>query len=879
MKPFTSVIFLLLCLCFCMQASAKHVKGGYIQYTYNGVGSTTGTSNYTITVTVFFSCTVSGPKDQVYLGVYDAVTHATVLTQEISTTTTNTYTKSAVNPCMSNPPSICYEVYTYVYTADLANNANGYILAVQDAYRSDGIVNIVNSSADGITITANMPGTINRVDYHKNNSPTFLFKDTSIICYQTPFSYQFSATDVDGDSLSYSFGNGLNVPDPSANTSSQAPSSPPYTSLTYNTGYSGTSPLGSGVTINPVSGLISGTAPTTTGEYVVAVYVKEWRKGVLMDSVKKELQIYVFDCSLTAATLNTSYINCDNYTFTFENESTSSLVNSYLWNFGVPHSTSDTSTKATPTYTYADTGTYQLKLIVSTSSGCSDSATSVVKVYPGFSPGFTVTGSCYQSLFLFKDTSYVKYGSISSWSWNFGDPSSTSDTSSKQNPSYQYTSPDTVTVTLQVGTSKGCTASASNTVVVSGKPDIYLPFADTLICSIDSLPLIVKSVSGISFKWTPDYNITNQDTTNPVVYPKDTTVYTVTVTDKGCVDSATVTVNVLNYITVSLTPDTVICKTDSMRLNPISYALKYLWTPATGLSDTSAKYPMAAPSADITYLVTANLGKCQASASEKVKVVAYPISFAGMDTSICYGGAALLNGSMTGSSFTWSPAATLSDASVLDPMADPLVTTAYILTVRDTLGCPKPVSDTVLVTVIPKIILSAGNDTAVVVGQPLQLDATSTDSASLSQYTWTPATWLNNTATHDPVATIYTTTVDSITYTVVAATAEGCTGTASVTIKIYRTAPNIFVPSAFTPNGDGNNDLFRPILVGIEKLDYFKVYNRWGQLIYMTQQTEGGWDGKINGKLQETGTYVYMVEGVDYLGKIIQKKGTTVLIR
>src|SRR5262249_16822087 len=151
-------------------------------------------------------------------------------------------------------------------------------------------------------------------------SPQFAFNDTAIICYNGSFSYPFSATDnIDGDSLSYSFGSGLNVTNASGQTSSQAPGSPPYTALTYLTGYSGTSPLGSGVTINAATGLISGTAPSTTGEYVVAVYVKEWRKGVLIDSIKKELQVYVYSCSLTAASLNTSYVNCDNYSFGFEN--------------------------------------------------------------------------------------------------------------------------------------------------------------------------------------------------------------------------------------------------------------------------------------------------------------------------------------------------------------------------------------------------------------------------------------------------------------------------------------------------------------------------------------------------------------------------------
>jgi len=878
MKKIARLSYMLLFfLCCCQITYAKHVKGGHIEYKYNGPGTVSGTSNYTFTVTVFFSCTTSGPKDNVYLGVFDAGTNTSVLAKLIGISTSRTITKTSSNPCMSNPPTICYEVYTYVYTADIPNNTAGYVLAVQDALRIDGIVNIANSSSDGITITATMPGVINGTDYHTNSSPTFIFKDTAIVCYQGSFTYQFAAADADGDSLSYSFGNGLNVANAGGNTSSNPPAAPPYASLTYNSGFSGSSPLGNAVTINPVTGLISGTAPATTGEYVVAVYVKEWRNGVLLDSAKKELQIYVYNCSLVAAALKTSYINCDNFTFTFENESGSSSVSSYLWDFGVTSSTKDTSTQPTPVFTYPDTGLYQLKLKVSTAGGCVDSATAPVKVYPGFTPGFTVTGSCYQSPFIFKDNTFVKYGTVSSWSWDFGDQTTTADTSSKSNPTYQYASPGTATVLLTVSSTKGCTDTVTKTISINGKPDIYLPFTDTLICSIDSLPLVVQSSSATSYSWTPAYNIINPNAANPVVYPKDTTVYTVTVQDKGCIDSATIKVNVLDFITVTLPADTTICKTDSFRLHPTTYGLSYQWSPATGLSSTSIKYPMAAPTDNITYTITANLGKCQASTSQNIKVVAYPKADAGADTTICFAGTANLNGSMVGSAFTWSPAGSLTDGSTLQPTASPAGTTAYILTVMDTLGCPKPFRDTVVVTVLPRITLFAGNDTAVVVGQPLQLNAVTTDTSRLT-YNWAPADWLSNTAVNNPMALI-SSSVDSITYTVTATNAIGCYAADNLKVIVYKTLPDIFMPNAFTPNADGRNDVIRPVLVGITSLDYFKVFNRWGQMVFATTQNNKGWDGSIGGIIQDPGTFVYVVQGKDYTGKTIFKKGSFVLVR
>jgi PKD repeat protein len=527
---------------------AKHIKGGWIHYEYKGASVTAGKSDYKVTVYVFRDCTQTGPMPTA-LGFYDAVTYVNATT--ISGLTNNSYTlvsqaqKTTFDPCINNNPTICYQIYTYTTTVSLTDNANGYIIAAQDANRVSGIVNIVSSSTTGISFTATIPGTINGTDYHANTSPYFDFKDTVVICYNANFIYQFPASDADNDSLTYAFGNGIN--------GTQALTAPPYSSLNYNSPYTGTSPLGSSVTIDKTTGLISGKAPNTTGEFVIAVYVQEWRNGVLINTTKKELQINVTNCSLTAASLKTSYINCNNYSFTFQNES-ASAVTSYLWDFGITTSTKDTSTQATPTYVYADTGTYTLKLVVANSGGCKDSATATVKVYPGFTPSFVDSGSCYQNPFAFTDKSFVKYGSIISWSWDFGDASVTTDTSSLQNPSYQYNAGGNYSAMLNITSSKGCTGSYSKVVIVNSKPAIYLPFTDTLICSIDSLPLKVQTNGNII--WTPNYNIINPTTANPITFPKDTTIYTVTVTDKGCVDSAMIKVNVLDFITVKFVSDT-----------------------------------------------------------------------------------------------------------------------------------------------------------------------------------------------------------------------------------------------------------------------------------------------------------------------------------
>lgn len=871
------LILIFFILLFSNISFARHVKGGYIQYKYNSTGAVMSTSSYTITATVFFSCTELGPRASVYFGIFDASTNTMVTSKQINTTTKTTAVKSTFNPCMANPPNICYDIYTYVYTVDIPDNTAGYIIGVQDAFRENSIVNISSPASTGISITANIPGTINGVDYHINNSPDFIFNDTAIVCFNGSFVYPFNAIDTDGDSLSYVFGDGLNAPNAGQNTSTVPPSNPPYPALTYLPGYSGKSPLGSGVTINSKTGIISGMAPAIAGEYVIAVYVKEWRKGVLIDSIKKELELYVYNCSMQAAALKPTYQNCDSYTTTFQNEVTGANITSYYWDFGVNGINADTSTAATPAYTYSDTGTYLLKLRVSNFSGCTDSTTALVKVYPGFTPAFNVTGSCFQSPVTFTDATIVKYGAANSWSWDFGEPASATNISILSTDSHKYAIAGNYNVVLNVTSSKGCSGTITKLLQINNKPDIMVPFKDTLICSIDSLPLLVQVNGGAAtYNWSPANNIINGNTATPVVFPKDTTVYTVTVTQNGCVGSASIAVNVLDFITIKLQADTTICLTDSFQLHPVSDALKYLWSPAAGLSNTTVKTPFAKPLAPGTYLVIANLGKCQDRASIRIKTVPYPTSYAGADTTICYGKTVQLNGIITGASFTWLPQTNLSNANTLSPVVNVQKTTSFVLTVKDILGCPKPVADTVVVYVTPKIILFAGNDTSVVVGQPLQLNAVA--NFSNLNYIWAPSTWLYNASIANPVA-IFGSSAQLVTYAVTAKTPYGCFSTDSISIKVFKSGADIFMPTAFTPNADWNNDIFRPVLVGISKLDFFRIYDRLGKLIFTTTQHGSGWDGTTQGEKKDPGAYVYMVQGVDYQGKVHFKKGAFILIR
>jgi gliding motility-associated-like protein len=109
-------------------------------------------------------------------------------------------------------------------------------------------------------------------------------------------------------------------------------------------------------------------------------------------------------------------------------------------------------------------------------------------------------------------------------------------------------------------------------------------------------------------------------------------------------------------------------------------------------------------------------------------------------------------------------------------------------------------------------------------------------------------------------------------------TEKGCKKQSQILIKRYA-GPELYVPTAFTPNNDGVNDRLKVIPIGIKSFGYFAVYNRWGQLVYRTTNYNDSWDGTIKGVRQAPDTFVYVVQAIDYKGKPMLKKGTVILIR
>jgi len=175
-----------------------------------------------------------------------------------------------------------------------------------------------------------------------------------------------------------------------------------------------------------------------------------------------------------------------------------------------------------------------------------------------------------------------------------------------------------------------------------------------------------------------------------------------------------------------------------------------------------------------------------------------------------------------------------------------------------------------LIRPLPAITLQAA-DTVIPYGKEVQLQAVA--DTSVTSYQWTPSATLNNPSIADPVASPIANTL----YQVSVLGSDGCSAKAAIEIKVYKVWK---MPNAFTPNGDGRNDIFGvPPSLQITVLN-FSVYDRWGERVFSAAGSTQGWDGRLNNKPQPAGVYVWQLEYVDALtGKPVSASGTVMLVR
>ncbi len=306
---------------------------------------------------------------------------------------------------------------------------------------------------------------------------------------------------------------------------------------------------------------------------------------------------------------------------------------------------------------------------------------------------------------------------------------------------------------------------------------------------------------------------------------------------------------------------------------------------STGLSftywlDAAATVPHLNPAKTKpgTYHIKAtSLNGCSVISSIEIKTLPSPAAQAGPDAVICPGETNITLKGSGGTGYLWTPATYLSDPAIANPAVNypgNSGTLIYRLKVTDANGCGSQKEDEVKITFVSPISIFINADSAVAINQPLQLTITEPANSGFVDYRWSPTYGLNNPFIKNPVARLD----HDMTYNVQATNSYKCISTASINIKVFR-GPEIYVPNSFTPNGDGLNDVLKPIPVGLAEFHYLKIFNRFGQLLFTITDPSKGWDGRISGKETDYGTFIWIGEGIDYKGNLIMRKGATTVIR
>jgi gliding motility-associated-like protein len=788
-------------LCFALSAQATHLIGGNLGYTY--IGETApGSQIYRYEVYMEFYMNCGDDSNWEFLqdlletnggfmpvGVYPQDPLApnadkTLLTiANLALVDSSLITPDLPSGCTVGE-GLCTKRGLLLGTVDVPVNFGGYHLYFHMNARNLTISNLLNPNNTGIGYYAFIPPPL-----LENSSPIWLGIPTPLLCINDTSTFVNSATDPDGDQLIFSFevpynsvdGGGGIIPPPN-----ELPNNVPV--VTYVPTFSVAQPFGPGgySFINGATGLTA-YMPTVQGNYVVAVEVKEYRNGVLIGRTRRDLQLQAVVCppndapeALTGQGNTYSVQAGDQLCFDldFQDPNADSLVlaasgtifDGTLFN---PPATIDAPVSGNgavgSTFCW-DTDCAQaqdqpyLFSVSVTDNGCPPRTLDVVYqvTVVGFVGPTAINGPaqvCSGTTGSTYSTTSIN-GATYTWTVNGGTIASGQNTNSIN---VDWGTPTAGSVQVFATNTQGCSSTPINLPVnVVALPNADAG-ADIAICPGASTPIggSPTGPGGSSYVWSPSNGLDNTGIANPNATPAGTTQYVVQVSNSGCVNQDTLLVTV-NAPQVSASDDAEFCFGGSAQLSASGNGGTFSWSPATGLSATDIADPIADPTTTTTYAVTLTDGiGCTVTDSVAVIVNQLPNADAGPDQTPCLNTSIALGGSPTGpagSTFSWSPATGLDDATNANPLLNVSTDATYVVTVTDGEQCVN--TDTMNVVVLPLPDVDAGPDLEVCFGGSVQLQGSGN-----GILLWTPPFGLSDPTIPDPISTPEQTTVYTLTVT------------------------------------------------------------------------------------------------------------------
>ena len=552
--------------------------------------------------------------------------------------------------------------------------------------------------------------------------------------------------------------------------------------------------------------------------------------------------------------------NTVNFTATDYTSGGSNL--SFQWNF----QDGSSSTQQNPSHQFNEGGTYNVTVVYTElATGCIDSTIRTVNVQDYPIGGFTTDGDslvvfCNPQNVVFTDTTQT-VGSHSTF-WNFGN----GNTSTIPSAGTLYNVSGEYTVTMIVNTTFGCSDTVAQTYYVIGPEGSFTIDIDT-ICRGEEITFTLQDTSEVyDFVWdfgdgTSASNVNPVSHTYTFVPPSGQTVGKLIVSGLfgGCPDESTVPIYIHEVVADFIRNDgldTALCFQPFPIYNQSLNATNFYWdfgfgTPSSIEEPGFLNFPSPG-TYDVTLGVSNSVLGCNDTMIRSVILHPIPEVFSLGDT-ICEGDVGniqVLNPDLT-AEYTWSSLEAVADSNAVVTTSMPMFTADYEIAVLDTNGCSDV--DTATIRVINPLILSNW-DTTIVIGDSicLPIDA----EAGLYMFTWTPTAGLNCDTCGSPCLQ----PLELVTYSVSVTDILGCfTSNADYTVDIY---PETFLsmPTTFTPNGDGANDVIYLEGWGIKQLVEFRIFNRWGEEMFFTTDKEEGWNGYYKGVLQNNDVYAYKIK-------------------
>lgn len=718
------ILLLLVCGLMSLKMKASHIAGAEITY------SCIGNNQYQVNLNLFIDCSGFAPDSlqTIYLNsTCGSQTSLSVSIVNPGGTEVSQICSSQMNNSACNGGNLSgMWVYRYTGTVTLAPVCNTWKMSWGICCRNSSIINLLDPDNYGIYVEASL----NSVAAPCNNSPYFTNQAVPFVCANQLANYSPGIIEEDGDSLVYSLTSALNESG---------------LNMVYASGYNALSPL-PGITINPVTGTLSFT-PTTIGTFVVTILVKEYKNGVLVGTVMRDMQFVVINCSgntipappstagsianLSGAAIQTSAFSielCEGSQFTFNT-----------------------------TYTDANGG----------------NTLSLVSNISDVLPGATITTSGTNPL-----TATI------SWTATSGGTGAIK----------------VFNIIVSDGT---CPITGQQTFVYSvhALPRTYAG-NDVAICGSQNASL--KAIGGNGFNWSVlsgppiivGTNFSCNPCANPTALPVSTTIYEVISNSSGaCPNRDTITVNVVSdfsLITVQTT-DT-LCLQQTVQLSVTAAQLDaytYLWSPAEHLDNDTISNPTATINTPGSYSYNVSIvNSSGCSKTDSVTFVVLPSirTLVSNDTILCGSQSAVLNVS-GGSSFSWNaingpaivPGSNFSCDTCTNPVAMPSATTVYQVTSNLSGTCVN--SDTVTVSVVSDFTNSITQSAEIMClpASPIQLSSVSSPTASYT-YHWEPSAFLSNDTISNPMANISASGIFN--YVVSVTSPQGCVKKDTVNIIV-----------------------------------------------------------------------------------------------